>query len=334
MRNARRCRSGWPCGSKPEVRDLRAREQRRGRVRTRRDTGSAADAGRRIHGPVGVFFRNQNRVAIRSAARRRADIAARSNDAIERAAVHHQILDQRERLGAPRLDKQLLAIFEMPQSQLADRGSGQRPMRHAVDHEAARSADPFAAIVLERDRLLALRRSVLRSTHRALPASTCPRSDCSPRSGPFARAAPGFSAARYGGSASSIYSSAGSDARTQTSSGSLCSIGGASTALIIPRRRHTKNPHRCAALRPPASDTLRGSGRRTIRCDASASMAHQFRQLEEVRHAPGLFERLVQFVAAAQNVHVLPVFLAQLANLLDRALQALAPSAPSRTNPT
>src|SRR5271165_5975951 len=39
--------------------------------------------------------------------------------------------------------------------------------------------------------------------------------------------------------------------------------------------------------------------------------AHQFTQLEEVRDAAGLFQTLVQVVAASRNVHVLPVFLAQ-----------------------
>src|SRR5262245_26807724 len=40
--------------------------------------------------------------------------------------------------------------------QLARRGAAIRPMRHAVDHHAARSADPFAAIGVERNRILAL----------------------------------------------------------------------------------------------------------------------------------------------------------------------------------
>ena len=48
------------------------------------------------------------------------------------------------------------AVFEMTHRQLANRRRGQRPVRHAVDHEAARSANALAAIVLERYRLLAL----------------------------------------------------------------------------------------------------------------------------------------------------------------------------------
>ena len=47
--------------------------------------------------------------------------------------------------------------------------------------------------------------------------------------------------------------------------------------------------------------------------------AHQFRQLQEIGHAAGMFERLVELLVAAEHVHVLPVFLAQLANLVPMA---------------
>ena len=40
--------------------------------------------------------------------------------------------------------------------QLTRGGEIVRPMRLAVDHHAARAADPLAAIVIERDRLFAL----------------------------------------------------------------------------------------------------------------------------------------------------------------------------------
>jgi hypothetical protein len=39
--------------------------------------------------------------------------------------------------------------------ELAHRGAGQRTVRLAVDHEPAHAADPLAAIVVERDRILA-----------------------------------------------------------------------------------------------------------------------------------------------------------------------------------
>ena len=39
--------------------------------------------------------------------------------------------------------------------------------------------------------------------------------------------------------------------------------------------------------------------------------AHELAQLDEVSHAAGLFERLVQFLTAAGNIEVFPIFLAQ-----------------------
>ena len=50
--------------------------------------------------------------------------------------------------------------------------------------------------------------------------------------------------------------------------------------------------------------------------------AHQLAQLEEVGDAAGLFQALVQVVAAARHVHVLPELVAQLANLPDRVFEA------------
>ena len=105
-----------------QMRDFRAREQRRRRIRTRRHAGAATDARRRIHGAIGILLRNQNRIAVRRAARRHADVSARRDDAIERAAIHHQILDHRKRPRAPRLEHQLLAVLEMPHAELAHRG--------------------------------------------------------------------------------------------------------------------------------------------------------------------------------------------------------------------
>ena len=88
-------------------------------------------------------------------------IAAGRDDAVEGAAVHDQVLDDREGLGAPRLQVQLVAILEVAHVELAERRAGQRAVRHAVDHAAAHAADAFAAIVVERHRLLALRDQVL-----------------------------------------------------------------------------------------------------------------------------------------------------------------------------
>jgi hypothetical protein len=63
--------------------------------------------------------------------------------------------------GAPRLDVDRVAVLEVPHVQLAGGGGPLRAVRHAVDHHAAHAADALAAVVVERDRLLAVERSAL-----------------------------------------------------------------------------------------------------------------------------------------------------------------------------
>ena len=57
-----------------QVRNLRARKQRRRRIRTRRYARSASNARRRIHRAIGIFLGHEYRVAIWSAARGHADV--------------------------------------------------------------------------------------------------------------------------------------------------------------------------------------------------------------------------------------------------------------------
>ena len=121
-----------------EVRDLGAGEQRGRGVRAGRDTRAAADAGRRVHGAVGVFLADEDVVAVDGAAGRNRDVAAGRDDAVESAAVHHKILQDRERPRAPRLQVEFVAVLEVPHVKLAHRGAWQRAVRDAVDHEPAR----------------------------------------------------------------------------------------------------------------------------------------------------------------------------------------------------
>ena len=51
--------------------------------------------------------------------------------------------------------------------------------------------------------------------------------------------------------------------------------------------------------------------------------AHELAEVDEIRHAPGFLQRLVEFVVVTQNTHVFPEFLADLVEFLDRLLQAL-----------
>src|SRR5579883_195272 len=61
--------------------------------------------------------------------------------------------------------------------------------------------------------------------------------------------------------------------------------------------------------------------------------AHQLAQLEEIRHPPGLLERLVQFLARAEHAHFAPELLAQLGNPAQGVFQALRGAAHSAVVP-
>ena len=84
------------------------------------------------------------------------DVAAGLDDAVERAAVDDEVVHDRERSGAERLDVDHVAVVELAHVELARRRAALGAVRLAVDHHPARSADALAAVVLERDRLLAL----------------------------------------------------------------------------------------------------------------------------------------------------------------------------------
>ena len=63
--------------------------------------------------------------------------------------------------GPPRLDGDGRAVLELAQVELAGRGAGLGAVGPAVDHHGARAADALAAVVVERDRLLAPRVQLL-----------------------------------------------------------------------------------------------------------------------------------------------------------------------------
>ena len=134
-----------------QVGDFGAGKKRRGGVGAGGDAGSAADAGGGVHGAVGDLFGDGDGVAVGSAAGGDGDVAAGGDDAVEGAAVDHQVLDDGEGVGAPGLQVEFVAVFEVAHGELADRGGAKRAVGFAVDHEAAGAADAFAAIVFESD---------------------------------------------------------------------------------------------------------------------------------------------------------------------------------------
>ena len=95
-------------------------------------------------------------VAIGSAAGVDGNESAGLDDAIESGAAGGQVFDDRESLGAPGLDRDRLAIFEMAHVKLAGGGAAVSPVRNAVNDQRAHAADAFAAVRIERNRLPAL----------------------------------------------------------------------------------------------------------------------------------------------------------------------------------
>ena len=144
-----------------EVSDFGAHEERRRGIGTHGDAGAAADAGGGVHGAVGLLFGNEDGIAVGRAAGGGGDVTAGGDQAVEGAAVHHEIFDNRKCFGAPRLEIELVAVLEVAHMELAEGSAGDGAVRHAIDHAAAHAADAFAAIVVERHRVFALRDQIL-----------------------------------------------------------------------------------------------------------------------------------------------------------------------------
>jgi hypothetical protein len=138
-----------------QVADLRAHEEHRGGVGAGGDAGAAADAGGRVHGGVGLGLGDRDRVAVGAAAGAHAHEAAGRDDAVEGAAVDHEVAHDRDGARAPRLDEDLVAVPEDAQVELADRRPLARAVRDAVHGERAGAADPLAAVAVEGDRVVA-----------------------------------------------------------------------------------------------------------------------------------------------------------------------------------
>jgi len=102
------------------------------------------------------MIRNRDGVAVRGAAGAHGDEAASLLNLVEGAAVGDEILDDRKRVGAEGLDGDGGAVGEAAHVSLAARNGAVRTVGLAVDDQRARAADPFAAVVGERNRILAL----------------------------------------------------------------------------------------------------------------------------------------------------------------------------------
>ncbi len=148
---------GLPLRQKAEVRDLGRHEQHRRRVGACRDASTATDALGGIHGAIRILFRDQNLVRVPRGARTHRNVAAGLDDAVECAAVDDQILDHGERIRAPGLQGDLVAVFEVPHVKLAGGGRLLGAVSAPVDDHTAHPADAFTAIVVEGDGILVVR---------------------------------------------------------------------------------------------------------------------------------------------------------------------------------
>ena len=129
--------------------DFGADEQHGTGVLASRHAGTAANAGCRIHGHGGLGFWTGNRVGIGYTTRGGTDVTTRLDDLVEGGAVHHQVADDREGLGTPGLDPDVVAILEFPHVELAGGDAVIVAMRTTVDIKPAHAADAFATVVVE-----------------------------------------------------------------------------------------------------------------------------------------------------------------------------------------
>ena len=138
-------------GQQGQMTDFGAYEQHGAGVLAGCYAGAATDARCRVHGHVRYVFRNRNGVGIGNATCGCADVASRLDDFVEGGTVHHEVADDREGLGAPWLDPDVVAILELPHMKLAGGDAVVVAVGTTVDVESAHAADAFAAVVVETD---------------------------------------------------------------------------------------------------------------------------------------------------------------------------------------
>ena len=99
-----------------------------------------------------------------------------------------------------------------------------------------------------------------------------------------------------------------------------------------PRRRGIRRRRACASPSGVWFSTRKWPPHDSSRCSASRHISSA--ELEEVGHAAGLLQRLVQLLAAAEHAHVAPELLAQLADLSRAPSSAPRRCGPCRSSPT
>ena len=320
MRSARDARSGWPCGRWPRCATFAA---------VNNDAEALGQAATHAPQPMQAaasIAASASRLAMRVALASGAlpvgarDVAARGDDAIQRAAVDDQVAHDgkaRARQGSSHSSSPSRKLRRCSWHTVV---RAPRAVRDAVDHEAARAADALAAIALERDRLAALAREALVQHVEHLEERHVRRSVVDLVAHEPARLGRGALPPHVQTSAS-LVAPLRSAAPRSNASGSTWRRAGGVAPGVLPD----------GDVREPRVVALRlAVGRLVLVAEVAAARfvarervaAHQLAELEEVGDAPGPLERLVELARRRPGtIDVAPELLAQLGDLRQRVAQ-------------
>lgn len=136
-------------GQDGKVGNLGTYEKHGGSVFASCYTSAATDAGSGIHCLFVLFLGDGNRVGVGYATSSGADVTASLDNLVESGAINHEVLDDGEWLGAPRLNPDFVAVVELAHVKLASGDAVIVAVWTTVDVKSAHTADAFATVVVE-----------------------------------------------------------------------------------------------------------------------------------------------------------------------------------------
>ena len=144
-------------GKEGELRHLRGYEEHGRTILTSGNAGTATDAGGAIHRFVGIGLRNEDGIGVLCLSGADGGVTACGLDLVESGAIDHAVLDDGEGGRTPRFNGDDIAIVETAHIELAGGGTALGfAVGRSVDVERAHTADAFAAVVVEDERLFAV----------------------------------------------------------------------------------------------------------------------------------------------------------------------------------
>ena len=129
--------------------DLGANKQHCAGVFAGSHTGAATNASCGIHGHVGLMFGDRNGVGIRHTTRGGADVASCLDDFVKCGAIYHEVAYNREWLSTPRLNPDIVAVFELAHVELTSGDAVVITMRTTIDIESAHATDALTTVVVK-----------------------------------------------------------------------------------------------------------------------------------------------------------------------------------------